>query len=433
MIVQCDQCQARFKIPDEKVSDKVRVRCPKCQHTFRLQPQASPEADPFARFAPQGPPATPAPKFDPFAGLDLGTSAPPAAEDDDVFAMKTRVASSPTPAPAEPPPMPQVARPSPELARPLPRPQSPAAAPSGVDADPDILDDDAAFGDDFTSVGRAATPAPELLADVPPPSPEPASSVNQAELDDGEPSRAPEAEENWRSTLFEMPEPAPKPPPTPTPKPPPRTSRPLPARSPRPVRRPSGRPENVGLAPPQGPLRKVVGALVNVVVAAVLLLFSAAAGVVYLNEGKLDASVFSPERLRALFAAPRDLVAVDVSNGLYDTQLGRAVFFVRGEVENRSPRPGKVKVRAELLEDGQLVRAAEGFAGAIATPEELHAIGSASDVEALHARLARSAAEIRPGARSPFLLAFYEYPPDLGGLRLRLVVTPAEGAHTAER
>ena len=63
MIVKCEQCQTRFKIPDEKVTDKgVKVRCNKCGHTFRVtrdmaQPASPsqqlpsvPPADPFARF-----------------------------------------------------------------------------------------------------------------------------------------------------------------------------------------------------------------------------------------------------------------------------------------------------------------------------------------------------------------------------------------------
>jgi predicted Zn finger-like uncharacterized protein len=57
MIVKCEQCQTRFKIPDDKVTDKgVKVRCTKCSHTFRVtrdmaQPAAAPAgADPFAKF-----------------------------------------------------------------------------------------------------------------------------------------------------------------------------------------------------------------------------------------------------------------------------------------------------------------------------------------------------------------------------------------------
>ena len=37
MIVKCEQCQTRFKIPDDKVTDKgVKVRCTKCGNTFRV-------------------------------------------------------------------------------------------------------------------------------------------------------------------------------------------------------------------------------------------------------------------------------------------------------------------------------------------------------------------------------------------------------------
>ncbi|NNB91506.1 zinc-ribbon domain-containing protein, partial [Corallococcus exiguus] len=43
MIVQCEQCQTRFKIPDEKVTEKgVKVRCTKCQNTFRVAREPAP-------------------------------------------------------------------------------------------------------------------------------------------------------------------------------------------------------------------------------------------------------------------------------------------------------------------------------------------------------------------------------------------------------
>ena len=64
MIVKCERCQTRFKIPDEKVTDKgVKVRCTKCQHTFKVAREDSasaapapavPSPDPAAK-----PPATP--------------------------------------------------------------------------------------------------------------------------------------------------------------------------------------------------------------------------------------------------------------------------------------------------------------------------------------------------------------------------------------
>ena len=61
MIVKCENCQTRFKIPDEKVTEKgVKVRCTKCQHTFRVHrppaeaADAAPkkDVDPFAQYEP---------------------------------------------------------------------------------------------------------------------------------------------------------------------------------------------------------------------------------------------------------------------------------------------------------------------------------------------------------------------------------------------
>ncbi|HLL56252.1 MAG TPA: zinc-ribbon domain-containing protein, partial [Myxococcaceae bacterium] len=94
MIVKCDQCQTRFKIPDEKVTEKgVKVRCTKCQHTFRVA--RAPEAasapvsfDPFADL--EAPPAAKPPPpvtahVDPFASLEGAPKPPPAAAALDSF------------------------------------------------------------------------------------------------------------------------------------------------------------------------------------------------------------------------------------------------------------------------------------------------------------------------------------------------------------
>ena len=49
MIIQCDQCSARFKLDDAKVTGAgVRVRCKRCQHIFlvtREVPQEEPDLD----------------------------------------------------------------------------------------------------------------------------------------------------------------------------------------------------------------------------------------------------------------------------------------------------------------------------------------------------------------------------------------------------
>src|SRR4051812_48312206 len=78
MIVKCEQCQTRFKIPDDKVTDKgVKVRCTKCQHTFRVKRDGSTAGSGQVAAAPPlpPPPAKPA-EPDPFAKFGAGEPDP---------------------------------------------------------------------------------------------------------------------------------------------------------------------------------------------------------------------------------------------------------------------------------------------------------------------------------------------------------------------
>lgn len=49
MIIQCEQCNTKFRLDDSKVTDKgVKVRCAKCKHVFTVkaeQPESAPAAD----------------------------------------------------------------------------------------------------------------------------------------------------------------------------------------------------------------------------------------------------------------------------------------------------------------------------------------------------------------------------------------------------
>ncbi len=58
MIVTCEHCQTRSKVPDEKIAGQgIKVRCSKCNHTFRVEGQSAADAavdNPFDRFGPQG-------------------------------------------------------------------------------------------------------------------------------------------------------------------------------------------------------------------------------------------------------------------------------------------------------------------------------------------------------------------------------------------
>ena len=67
MIVKCERCQTKFKIPDDKVTDKgVKVRCTKCQHTFRVNRagpvDAAPAGERTVPVAPAIAPAAPVPE-----------------------------------------------------------------------------------------------------------------------------------------------------------------------------------------------------------------------------------------------------------------------------------------------------------------------------------------------------------------------------------
>ena len=72
------------------------------------------------------------------------------------------------------------------------------------------------------------------------------------------------------------------------------------------------------------------------------------------------------------------------------------------------------------------------MAGGAPSPEDLYAVTSATELKALNEKLAQAAPPVAAGERAAFLVAFFEYPPDLKGFRVKLVVT-AEGKETAHR
>lgn len=48
MIIQCDQCDTKFKLDDAKIPDKgIKVRCAKCKHVFMVQRETSPDEPDF--------------------------------------------------------------------------------------------------------------------------------------------------------------------------------------------------------------------------------------------------------------------------------------------------------------------------------------------------------------------------------------------------
>ncbi|MBN8226175.1 zinc-ribbon domain-containing protein [Corallococcus macrosporus] len=202
------------------------------------------------------------------------------------------------------------------------------------------------------------------------------------------------------------------------------------------VAKPSARIEDVGM--PQrrlpGRARKVTGLVLNLAIATVLVVALGALGTVYLRDGKVDPSTLSPDRLRTLvMPASRPFVASDVSNGLYETRDGRMLFVVRGEAENRTGAAAAVRVKAALFDGDQRVRSAEGLAGALATPEELHAVTTREAATALRQRMDAAALPVPPGGKVPFLVMFQEFPADLAGFRLEVTLEPVPTEPTADR
>jgi hypothetical protein len=192
------------------------------------------------------------------------------------------------------------------------------------------------------------------------------------------------------------------------------------------IARPAGRPADMGIPErrKQTTAQAVTGQVAYLTIAAGLLLALTAVGGVYMKEGRVNPSALSPAYLMKLLK-PSQFVAREVANGLYDTRGGTPVFYVRGEAVNRSDKPVKVKVLAALYDGDQRVKSTEGLAGALPTPEELHALTNAEAVTQLRSKLDSGAATIPPGGKAPFAVMFPEYPQDLGAFRLQVTMEPA--------
>jgi hypothetical protein len=196
---------------------------------------------------------------------------------------------------------------------------------------------------------------------------------------------------------------------------------------------PAGQAAPVVAPPEERPRRKLGGVIINIAIAGALVLLMTVIGTVYLNEGKVELASFTWARLRATFSSNSDWVTADLSNGLYSTRAGRAIFFVRGEVRNRSNTAIKAKVRAEILDGNASIRHADVWIGAAPSPEELYEISGGDDVEKLVEKLGQAAAAVPPGETRAFLVPFYEYPPDLKGFRVKVTVLGAGRGETAAR
>ncbi|HEY2027651.1 MAG TPA: zinc-ribbon domain-containing protein [Myxococcales bacterium] len=419
MVVQCPTCSSKFRIADEKVTDRgVRVRCTSCKSVFQVRKSGLSGGDGFAgdgrrpkaaaseADGPEAakPASTPAPSRPPtgsrFASRPPSQGNPAAArrvEAEDLFGMAELTGDAPStrrlqPATSKPAvqPVPSfddidldltAAPAAPELRAPLP----PAPVPPSVSGEHVMLGafktnlKDPFEGMDMGEPGTGALdlatqPKKDKIAEA-------ADAAARA-------ARAAEAEEARAPRL--------------------KAAEALANEKPVPLRKPE-------------PPKTVISAVLTGVLAAVVVIAVVAASAL---RGHPGVGWFG-------FGAGSNLVATRVMSGVYDTASGKPVFFVRGRVENHGGEArGPIRVIAEIVHDGAAERHAEALAGAEPTPEEVHSLKSTADAEKLTRSLDAAAAgkKAAPGASLPFFAVIAEPPQDLRGRTVQVRFETADPA-----
>ncbi|HUM12271.1 MAG TPA: zinc-ribbon domain-containing protein [Myxococcaceae bacterium] len=172
-----------------------------------------------------------------------------------------------------------------------------------------------------------------------------------------------------------------------------------------------------------GTARRVSAVILNVGLAALLLLVVVGLVSSWATAGRVEGSALSPRRLLQALRPGSGVTPLEVTPGTYETRSGRSLLYVRGRVLNRGAPPSRVRVRAEVWDGAQAVKIGETLAGAIATPEELWRAATPADVETLRARLLAAAAPVPDGQEADFLVLLDEAPRDLSGLRLKVTAS----------
>lgn len=172
-----------------------------------------------------------------------------------------------------------------------------------------------------------------------------------------------------------------------------------------------------------GAARRISGVILNVGLAALLLLVVVGVVSSWATAGRVDGAALSPHRLLQALRPGTGVSPVEVTPGTYETRSGRSLLYVRGRVQNRGAPKSRVRVRAEVWDGAQAVKTGETLAGAIASPEELWRAATPADVEALRARLLGAATPVADGQEADFLVLLDEAPRDLSGLRLKVTAS----------
>jgi len=450
VVVQCPTCQSKFRIADDKVTDRgVRVRCTSCKNVFQVRKPGSGSADPspgsgttmdlsslgastVAKPAsgaggksggrPSTGPVRPAkgsirPSTDKVraaASLQADESAARRLDAEDLFGMAELTGDAPLaigaapPAPAGPDPEPPAAKPAPSL--------------------PGFDDLNLEIDEPPAKAARPPSPPPEPVPPPPPLDPPmpPPDSVADAladprgpmEFDDPFDAIAPGGSAVVANGA---------------------TAEEKPAKEARPKTDPL-RPKTDPLRPRTDPVRRQavpktgpVRAAEPEIAPARALLSSAITGLLgaALAIVVVIASALSDDAASGWlgFGSAADVIATGVVSGLYETAGGKPVFYVRGRVENRSGKVrGPVRVTAELMADGAPEAKADAIAGSEPTPEDVWSVRSPADVEKLTRTLQGVQVErkLPPGGSLPFFAVIPDPPPDLVKHRLRVRVETVE-------
>jgi predicted Zn finger-like uncharacterized protein len=433
VVVQCPTCQSKFRIADEKVTDRgVRVRCTSCKNVFQVRKPGSGAADPTP-----GPGTT----------MDLSSLGASAVGK----TGKSGGGGRPSTGPVRPSTGP--VRPSTDKVRRAASGQADDSAARRLDAD-DLFGMAELTGDAPLAIG-APPPAPA----APDPLPPAADVSGLPGFDDLDLEiEAPPP----KTARPPPPEPVPPPPPLDPPLPPPDSvaDAPDPGGSmelddPFAAISPGGsaavangteaeekptRPRTDPVRPRTDPLRQQAAAKTGSVrvaepeiAPARALLSSAITGLLgaALAIVVVIASALSDDAASGWlgFGTAAEVIATGVVSGLYDTVGGKPVFYVRGRVENHSRKTrGPVHVTAELMADGAPQAKADAIAGSEPTPEDVWSVRSAADVEKLTRTLQAVQVERRlpPGGSLPFFAVISDPPPDLVKHRLRVQVETVE-------
>ncbi len=478
MVVQCNSCQSKFRIADEKVTERgVRVRCTSCKNVFQVRKPGAEGTD-----GAPGPGST----------MDLSSlGAAAIAKSGSNSTGKPAGASRPGTGPVKPSTGPvKTSKPSTGPVKPSTGPVKPSTGPvktskpstgpvkspagsrgasqdGGASLDVDDLFGMAELTGDAPLSGGldpevppppppppaakpAQTKSPDLvdlefdLDDAPPkpaplkapakpPAPAKAATPAPAEDDDEDPLAGafdpPAAASPAAAAAASIPldDPFARPPAAigaaasekPAPPEPPAKAASEKLKSEALARlslRPVPRPEDLEIAPVRAIVASALTGLLGAALALVLVIVSALS-----DDGAAGWLGFGPAA---------DVIATGVVSGLYDTAGGKPVFYVRGRVENRTGKArGPVRVTAELVADGAPEARGEAMAGVEPTPEDVWSVRTPSDADRLIRSLqsARVERKVSPGGSLPFFALIAEPPADLQKHRLRIRIETVDG------